>query len=93
MAIKLRERYTNDVQTFPGLAQARAALRTWLETNDIDAHNNVLSLVTGYNLLWEIGGHSPVLGVDYQYRIELPGPINNATPGPQDRPSPPGSGL
>jgi hypothetical protein len=83
MAITLRERYTQTTQDFVGLQQARDALKTWLQINDIDVYNHIDSNPTGWALLWEVGGHSPILDVDYQYRVELPGPVNLGVPSPQ----------
>lgn len=85
MAITLRERYTQTTQSFPGLQQARAALKSWLQTNHVEVHDafDASAGAAGWAQLWEIGGHSPILGVDYQYRIELPGPVNTGIPVPQ----------
>lgn len=87
MAITLRERYTQTTQSFVGLQQARDALRDWLEVNHPEAYNSYNSQYgeSGWARLWEIGGHSPVLNVDYQYRVELPGPVNLGVPAPQNQ--------
>ena len=73
MAITVRERYTQTTQSFSGVLQARNWIRDWLQTNHFEIFDSLNSKPTGFNLLWEVGGHSPVLDIDYQYRVELPG--------------------